>query len=37
MRVLELQADDTRKMIEVLRTHPAVESIKQEEGKVLLI
>jgi ABC-type multidrug transport system ATPase subunit len=32
----ELQADDT-KMIEVLRTHPAVESIKQEEGKVLFI
>jgi ABC-2 type transport system ATP-binding protein len=32
----ELQADDTTKMIEVLRTHPAVESVKQEEGKVFV-
>jgi ABC-2 type transport system ATP-binding protein len=32
----ELQADDTTRMIEVLRIHPAVESIKQEEGKVFV-
>jgi ABC-2 type transport system ATP-binding protein len=32
----ELQANDTTRMIEVLRTHPAVETIKQEEGKVFV-
>ena len=32
----ELQADDTEKMIQLLKTHPAVESVKKEEGKVFV-
>ncbi|MGO4818038.1 ABC transporter ATP-binding protein [Flavobacterium sp. W22_SRS_FP1] len=32
----ELQADDTEKLILVLKTHPAVESIKQQEQKVFV-
>lgn len=33
---LELQADDTENLILVLKTHPAIERIKQDEGKVLV-
>ena len=33
---LELQADDTENLILTLKTHPAIERIKQEEGKVLV-
>jgi ABC-2 type transport system ATP-binding protein len=32
----ELQADDTEKLKQLLKTHPAVESIKQEEGMVFV-
>lgn len=32
----ELQADDTEKLILLLKTHPAVESVKQEQGKVIV-
>ena len=32
----ELQADDTEHLIAVLKTHPAIESIKKEEEKVLV-
>jgi ABC-2 type transport system ATP-binding protein len=32
----ELQADDTEKLIQVLKTHPAVESVKQQEQKVFV-
>jgi ABC-2 type transport system ATP-binding protein len=32
----ELQAEDTENLIAVLRTHPAIESVKNEEGKVLV-
>ncbi|WP_348811678.1 ABC transporter ATP-binding protein [Flavobacterium maritimum] len=33
---LELQADDTENLILALKTHPAIERIKQEEEKVLV-
>ncbi|MNE22922.1 putative ABC transporter ATP-binding protein YxlF [compost metagenome] len=33
---LELQADDTENLILALKTHPAIERIKQDEGKVLV-
>lgn len=33
---LELQADDTENLILALKTHPAIEKIKQEEEKVLV-
>lgn len=33
---LELQADDTENLILTLKTHPAIERIKQDEGKVLV-
>jgi ABC-2 type transport system ATP-binding protein len=34
----ELQVDDTeKKLIKLLKTHPAVETVKQEEEKVLSI
>jgi ABC-2 type transport system ATP-binding protein len=32
----ELQADDTEKLIQLLKTHPAVETVKQEEEKVFV-
>lgn len=32
----ELQADDTEKMVQLLKTHPAVANVKQEEGKVFV-
>lgn len=32
----ELQADDNEKLIQLLKAHSAVESVKQEEGKVLV-
>ncbi|WP_367752010.1 ABC transporter ATP-binding protein [Flavobacterium sp. WC2430] len=32
----ELQADDNTNLIAVLKTHPAVESVKTEEGKVFV-
>lgn len=32
----ELQADDTENLISVLKTHPAIESTKKEEGKVFV-
>jgi ABC-2 type transport system ATP-binding protein len=32
----ELQADDTENLIKVVKTHPAVENVKQEEGRVLV-
>jgi ABC-2 type transport system ATP-binding protein len=32
----ELQADDNTNLISVLKTHPAVESVKTEEGKVFV-
>jgi ABC-2 type transport system ATP-binding protein len=32
----ELQADDNEKLIQLLKTHPAVENVKQEEGKVFV-
>jgi ABC-2 type transport system ATP-binding protein len=30
----ELQAEDCEALMQILKTHPAIESIKQEEGKV---
>jgi ABC-2 type transport system ATP-binding protein len=32
----ELQADDTEKLIQLLKTHPAVDSVKQQEQKVFV-
>ncbi|TDE02375.1 ABC transporter ATP-binding protein [Flavobacterium hiemivividum] len=32
----ELQAEDTQNLIAIVKTHPAVEHVKQEEGKVLV-
>jgi ABC-2 type transport system ATP-binding protein len=32
----ELQAEDSEALIQVLKTHPAIESIKPEEGKVFV-
>lgn len=32
----ELQSDDIQNLIAVLKTHPAIETIKNEEGKVLV-
>ncbi|EIA08246.1 ABC transporter ATP-binding protein [Flavobacterium frigoris] len=32
----ELQADDNEKLTQLLKIHPAVESVKQEEGKVFV-
>jgi ABC-2 type transport system ATP-binding protein len=32
----ELQTDDTEKLIQLLKTHPAVETVKQEEEKVFV-
>jgi ABC-2 type transport system ATP-binding protein len=32
----ELQAEDSETLIQVLKTHPAIESIKPEEGKVFV-
>ncbi len=31
----ELQAEDAEKLIQVLKTHPAIESVKLEDGKIL--
>jgi ABC-2 type transport system ATP-binding protein len=32
----ELQADDTEKLIQLLKTHPAVDNVKQQEQKVFV-
>ncbi len=32
----ELQADDTEKLIQLLKTHPAVDTVKQQEQKVFV-